>query len=122
MSTYEELKRAADERRLKASLERDKSWWRSLSASEREAGFCTWKHRVFDAVFIKIPLPWTGEIDVIRVGLAGRFSRRVAVNIKQREKLRAVVAAGGRGKWIVKRAADAITLFYGNKVKTRSVA
>lgn len=101
MSAYLEAKRKAEEKRVKESLERDKSWWRSLSASEKEAGLCPWLYKIVPSCFINVPVPFCGHVDVVYIGIGGSRSYRQSPNQQQLDWLRSVARKQRGDHWKV---------------------
>lgn len=111
MSAYLEAKRKAEEKRVKESLERDKSWWRSLSASEKEAGLCPWLYKIVPACFINVPVPFCGYVDVVYIGVSGRNSYRQSPNEDQLAWLRKIARGLGGSHWkVIKRGRSVLLL------------
>lgn len=66
----------------------ERAWWRSLSHTERQAGLCAWMLHSPVVSIVKIPIPWGGVVDVVRITPRGVFSQRLRVTAEVQVLLR----------------------------------
>ena len=110
--TYDDLMRIKRERQAREAIQNAGEWWRSLDASQKEAGFATWKWKITPAVFIKVPVPFGGLVDVVYVGMGGRSSERKKPNGRQLEWLRECVRNPNGDLFLVERKNDSVTMLW----------
>ena len=117
---YKSLIEKKQTEKVKKAIENARDWWHSLDASQKEAGFATWKYKLTPAVFIKVPVPFCGLVDVIYIGLAGKNSERVSPTSSQLSWLRSIVRNPAVGDWIVEKKPDCVLLLCKPQLKNRA--
>lgn len=115
---YQTLIEKKQGRKVNEAIEKARDWWKSLDASQKEAGFATWKYQVTPAVFIRVPVPFTGCVDVVYVGMAGKSAERKTPKPEQLAWLRSIVRNPPGENWRVFRKPDGVTMLWKPDVLT----
>lgn len=86
--SYQTAMQAKGSKRVDTAIVDAKKWWRSMDASQKEAGFASWKFRSICVVLVRVFLPYTGSAHVITFSLSGKRCREIRLTERQRVKLR----------------------------------
>jgi hypothetical protein len=104
---------------IEQAIQDAKLWWRSRTPEEREAGLAPWLDKITPLIFITVPVPFCGLVEVFSSSMTGRRQRYVKVSKRALEHLRDLFLNPDSKKWTVKKYPDKIIFFRGGELIPR---
>lgn len=94
-----------------------RTWWRSRSPEEREAGLAPHLYKITSLSLIEVPVPFCGHIEVFIFSLGRTKRKSVKVSKRQIGLLRDLYSCALSKKWKVVRKPDCVQFWHGGEVR-----